>query len=244
MPTSDGRKDPNLYRIFMDEFFSCEKGCRNCCPGGNKLGRRIIPSLTMGDVCRSYWYNNQGNMGFFDFFQGNFDWIIHLGKTKEAPFLVLPTTKLPCSYLFEGGCKVHGTVCKFIVCVTSPEAHLPEINKGRAGENIPFDCARGKIVNPAVAMDFVELGRIYWREAQITQDFLTPLGLADNVNGQTVVNESDNPSLWKHLADKIRAFNDLINRSRIEEIGRLTVDYSKASGLKIPKVPHIRNPRE
>lgn len=200
----------------MEGYFRCVKGCTLCCPGGIDLSgaKKEMPIsfyTTIGDVFRSYKYNNSEKKSFSEVFKEQFRLVIHTPlnryfneeeKKLEAEgwivvnlpphdlFTILPSPRDPCYNLNSDGCRVHNSHVKYLTCALQPQETLQRVEKFRFKPSKDwkdlFICAYEKKLSSAEADKIKALKNIFEREEKITEKIFPKV----TINGMSNMNKN------------------------------------------------------
>ncbi|MFH1211025.1 MAG: hypothetical protein V1645_03850 [archaeon] len=240
----------------MKDYFRCEKGCTGCCPGGSytdKKGKNELlrVTLTIGDVYRTFKYNNLNKKNFYNLFTEKFKLIAipPLTVSKEELEMVgerlqdagltaivsndpkdqhlVPAPKTPCPNLRQG-CEVHNTPAQYIICAMQPEKSI--INEETielAKENYEiFPCIKGKRLHRKERNRIINLKSILNREEQISTKMLPVIITTDEKRTYSIEGLKGETQEIKEAARRImEPFNEEKNRWWQEEVEMLTRIY-------------------
>jgi hypothetical protein len=264
----------------MKEYFRCKKGCISCCPGGRETGggrgrdvggdkssyegnggRVAIVYATIGDIYRSFKFNNPEQKKFSDLFAERFEFCLSRpagelelveenGKEaiRASPkdlFSIMPISKTPCFNLDKNGCKVHGTISKYLTCVVQPEGYLLSEQTSYGGleeeKHNVFPCLKGKILDPREESKIRSLNNILTRELEITAELFPYITIAGRDNTKPILfedlkNTSEAEKLKGELKDIMVSFDKEGNREwglMKFNIEKLTEMYAEIMGFEL-----------
>ncbi len=252
----------------MAKYFRCQSGCTWCCPGGTRQEKEgdtfplyvyayevePVVTLTIGDVYRSFKFNNPEGKKFYEIFQEQFRLIsmpplqVETKELKEAerklkekgftfitnpnpprPHLV-PSPKNPCYNLDDHGCKLHGSPAKYTVCRMQPEANLMQKRRELTKEDyIIFPCIRDRRLSTEQEKRTKELQAALIREEKITEKIF-PVIIIEGITRKSKIlpkeEEEDKKTLEEEMK-KMEPFNEQRNRWWESEIEVITRNMGK-----------------
>jgi len=244
----------------VTDYFQCKRGCVYCCPGfpiqeTGSLPFRVI-DLTIGDVDRTFKYNNPDRLSFSELFEARFDFYYRKGSrrlseaeqsladmgvkvfSKFDTFYVSPISKGQCSNLLEDGCRAHNTISKYLACITRPEGYLldgpiPETDYVDSDLWEMFMCTQEKVIKPEEEAKIRALLPIFDTEREITIDLFPKIGMPVGETDCWIGELNGHEELRDELMEIVKSFDIPENRVWEVRINETTRQIADILGIEL-----------